>query len=98
MFSVRQWSRRGSCDAFLTAGFLHKTLVVRISWRHLSCCACIAKKYISLMSENESERDRWMDALTSESKDDTELMLPMLDFDDVPESRAMEVTEWVTRA
>ena len=79
------------------AGFLCKTLVVRISQRRLLCCACTAKKYISSMSENESERDRWMDALSSESKDETELMLLMLDIEDMSESLSLERSERGTK-
>jgi hypothetical protein len=49
------------------------------------------------MSKNESERDRWMDALSSESKDETELMLLMLNIKDVLESLSLERSERGTK-
>ena len=38
--------------------------------------------YISLMSENESARDGWEDDSSSESKEETELSLLMLDVEE----------------
>jgi hypothetical protein len=64
-------------------GFLYKTLVVRISQHYLLSWACAAKKYISSMSKNKSERNRWMDASSPELKDKIKLMLLMLDIKDV---------------
>ena len=70
------------------AGFLCRHLEVRISWCSLLILACIVKKYISSMSENESEREGWKDESSSESKDEIELMLLtllMLDIEDTLE-------------
>ena len=85
---MRQYSRRGSCDTFLTAGFLNRTPDVRISRRNLSILACVTKKYISSMSEGESEREGWKDDSSSESRDEIGLallILLMLDIEDTPE-------------
>jgi len=60
------------------AGFLCRTLVARISCCSQAISACVATKYISLMTENESEEADWKKDLSSESKDKTVLMLLML--------------------
>jgi len=60
------------------AGFLRRTLVARISCRSRAISACVATKYISSMTENESEEADWKKDSSSESKDKTVLMLLML--------------------
>ena len=57
------------------AGFLHRTLAARISCRSLVISACVATKYISSMTESESEGADWKKDSSSESKDKTVLML-----------------------
>lgn len=84
-----QYLRRGCCDTFLTAGFLHRTLNMEISWHSLSILACVTKKYISSILENKSEREGWEDDLSSESRGKIKLvllMLLMLDIKDSPVS------------
>ena len=61
------------------AGFLHRTLVARISCHSRVISACVATKYIFSMTENKSEEADWKKDLSSESesKDKTVLMLLM---------------------